>query len=466
MKKILLLVAIAVSNLANASDLLRVKLDKNEKLQSTFSASIGNRNSVHFTLVKNTNSKKFLLTPYLIDNTKAIKKLSQFVSENEFNIISFHSNNEILSIVDYNSDDKQINFIDFNLSTGASTSTTKQQKTPFDHLFRLKDKTLLVTLDKKQNFLKVQSIGSSDNIKDINIAIPEDKQKLFKKLAEQTPESVNQDEFVKNGSISPRKAYAVGDGIIYTFEKDKSETQVLKFDLTKSSDFNLTSISTEEFKSSKDVSNYLINDNIAFLAVDKEDVKVNLFDINSAKKVNSLSLKSDLSNLVNQESLSSYIKAASKSSNKSTLTVNRTDNNKLRFRLDYVNSANYNYNYNWWYHQWFFQQMMMQQQQMMLIHRQLPTRMGPANEDNELAYFEEWKEEEKKAIEFTLDIDFKVTGQDDKLIYPEIDKDKYLEKYKNNRTVKQFTSNFENNEMRIIYQDLNSKDIVIGYENL
>ena len=468
MKKLLLFTALLVANLSQGNELLRFKLNKDDKLQSTYSASIGNGSSVHFVIAKNGASKKFLLMPYLVDASNKVKKLNSFASENNFNIVSFHSNNDILSIVDYNSDDKELNFIDFNMSTGKSTSKRQEQKTPFDHLFRLKNKTLLVTLDKKTNFLKVQSVATSDAVTQTNISIPEDKQKLFKKLAEQTPESVNQDEFVKNGSISSRKAYSIGNDIVYTFEKDKSETQVLKFELNKTDDFALSSINTEDLKSSKDVSNYLVNDKIAFLAVDKDDVKLNIFDINSSKKTNSLSFKNDLSASVAQEQLANFMKQASKSSNKSTVTVNKTKDNKLKFRVDYVNASEYSYNYNWWFNQWFFQQqMMMQQQHMMMINRQAQMRMGPAAPDGDFMYAEEFKDAEKKAIEFTLDTNFKTTGQEDNTLqYPEIDKDKYLEKYKSDRKIKQFTSNFENNEVHVIYQDLNSKDIVISYETL
>lgn len=468
MKKLLLFTALVLANLSQGSELLRFKLNKDDKLQSTYSASIGNGSSVHFAIVKNGSSKKFLLMPYLIDASNKVKKLNSFASENNFNIVSFHSNNDVLSIVDYNSDDKEINFIDFNLETGKSTSKRQEQKTPFDHLFRLKNKTLLVTLDKKTNFLKVQTVATSDAITQTNISIPEDKQKLFKKLADQTIESVNQDEFVKNGSISTRKAYSIGNDIVYTFEKDKSETQVLKFDLNKTEDFALSTINTEDLKSSKDVSNYLVNDKITFLAVDKEDVKLNIFDINSSKKTNTLSFKNDLSTLVNQEQLADFMKQASKSSNKSTVTVNKTKDNKLKFRVDYVNASEYSYNYNWWFNQWFFQQqMMMQQQHMMMINRQAQMRMGPAAPEDIFMCFENFKDAEKKAIEFTLDTDFKATAQENNILqYPEIDKDKYLEKYKSDRKIKQFTSNFENNEMHVIYQDLSTKDIIISYETL
>lgn len=93
-------------------------------------------------------------------------------------------------------------------------------------------------------------------------------------------------------------------------------------------------------------------------------------------------------------------------------------------------------------------------------------RMGPAAPDGDFMYFEEFKDE-KKALEFTLDTNFKTTGQENNTLqYPEIDKDKYLEKYKSDKKIKQFTSNFENNEVHVIYQDLNSKDIVISYETL
>ena len=108
MKKLLLFTALLVANLSQGNELLRFKLNKDDKLQSTYSASIGNGSSVHFVIAKNGASKKFLLMPYLVDASNKVKKLNSFASENNFNIVSFHSNNDILSIVDYNSDDKEL----------------------------------------------------------------------------------------------------------------------------------------------------------------------------------------------------------------------------------------------------------------------------------------------------------------------------------------------------------------------
>lgn len=51
-------------------------------------------------------------------------------------------------------------------------------------------------------------------------------------------------------------------------------------------------------------------------------------------------------------------------------------------------------------------------------------------------------------------------------IYPKIDKQKCLEKFKEDKTKKEFTAGFIADEFRFIYQDKKTKTIIISFEKI
>jgi hypothetical protein len=115
-----------------------------------------------------------------------------------------------------------------------------------------------------------------------------------------------------------------------------------------------------------------------------------------------------------------------------------------------------------------FQQQMMMQQQMMqhqMMQHQMNTARGFGPSPD--AYLPFAKEKKLPAIEFVLDADFNVAQADsDATVYPNIDKDKYLDIYKDNKTMKNLTSDFTATEMRYISVNPKTKTISIAFDTL
>ena len=218
----------------------------------------------------------------------------------------------------------------------------------------------------------------------------------------------------------------------------------------------------------EDVSNYFYDDKLVFLSVGKQDLSLKTFDTKNSKEIRQLSIMNDLRKILPENAVADYVKTALKSSIKSTVTVNKTKSGKLALRLDNVEEAEYHYHYNWFMHHWMFQQQMMMQQQMMqhqMMQRQMsaPRGFGPLP-DNYLPFV---KEKKLPALAFVLDVDFNVAQADsDTTVYPNIDKDKYLDIYKDNKTMKNLTSDFTDTDMRYISFNPKTKTISIAFDPL
>jgi len=468
MKKLFFFLFLFFINSTFSNTIYEIKLEKSEKLESTYTAEIGNGNTIHFMIIKNTSSKDFSLVPLLVDSNKNVKKMDSFTSKKTINIISYHLNNDTATIIAFDADNKQLQFIDFDLSTGKNKSSSQESKTIPDNIFRLKNKTLLVSFDKKENQINIKSVTDSNQIEQTQITIPKDKIKLFDNLTNEIPEAINQEEFVEKGSISKRKAYFYNNNLIYTFEKNKNETQLFNFNLKETKDFVHSSINLDFTKEIKDVSNYFYDNKIVFLGVEKQNITLKIFDASSLKQIGKISADNDLNAVIKSDVLSDYIKTALKSSIKSTITINKTKSNQLAIHLDNVKETDYHYNYNWYFTIWFFQQQMMMQQQMMQQQVRMNTTrsFGPSPENYCISdiVFETKK---YSSIEFILTSNFTIAAKESvETIYPKIDKEKFIDKYKDDNTIKNFTSGFTTDEVRIIYQDSKSKTIIVSTEKL
>jgi hypothetical protein len=467
MKKIIVLCLFLSLQLIHAGNIFEYTLDKSEKLEGTYTAEIGNNQTIHFVIIKNSELKKFLLMPFFVDKDKHVQKMEVFVSKKLFSIISYHCANGIATIINYDSDSKQIQYIDYDLSTGKQKSVLREMNESPNNVFRLRDKTVLVSFDKKKNAVNVETVTDSDHIVESVITIPKDKLKFFSTLAEETPDAINQAEFVEKGSIKARKAYLLDNNLVFTLEKNKEELQVYNFNLNTNNDFTYGTINTGFAKESKDVSNYLYDNKIVFLSVEKKDIRLKAFDISTLKETNTLSLTNDMANTLNSGMIETYIKTALKSTVKSTITINKSKSGNLIFRLDNVDSASYNYNYNWYFQTWMFQQQqMMMQQQMMQNMARAPRGFGPSETNDPKIVLSENKEN-LASLQFVLGTDFKIAPQkDDEPAYSHMNKDKYLDKYKDDKTLKNLTSGFTEFDMRYISINPKTKTISIAFDNL
>lgn len=438
-----------------------VKLEKDEKVESTYTALVGNA-TLHIVVVKDESTKEYKFTPYYANEKLEVKALSTFVSKNPAEVVSYHCNGDVFTAVLYSKEKKTISVLDYSLSSGTFISGTEGQKLPYDNLFTFSDKTILVDFNRATNELEVKTFTTGTKSQLTKIKASADKVKYFRKLALAKPDAVNQTEYVRNGSIARAKGYLTEKAIVYTLS-DKGKTETFRFDLAKS-EFDYSAVTTGLPKDATRTSDYVIEDKLAVLGADKDDIRMNVFDLATSQSIKSISVKDD--KLSDDKTLADFLKQVAKTNMEATLTINKARNGGLAVRIDRVDKTEYNYNYNWWYLRQ-MQQMMWQQQQMMQQARMsVPRGFGPAQvPDREISCT--FLKSETKAIEFTIDAKFgNVTPGKTEALYPDVDKDKMLEKLQNDKGKKEASAEFLQGEMRMVYFDPKSKTVKIVSEKL
>lgn len=466
MRKIQLLLGLLFINYCMAGDLLQFKLEKDEKLQGTYTAEFSNNLSLHFVLIKNSQTKDFQLTPYKISKDNTVKKMATFSAQEMFNILSYHLRDGIVTIVNYDPKNKQLQLIDYDLDTGKYESSSQEMKTQPENVFRLKDKTVLVSFDKKQPALNIRTVVGANAVTQTRIAIPDDKVKikLFRDLVDLNPDAVNQQEYVPKGSIAKRKGYLTDNHLVYTYERNREKTEVFNFDLSNPNEYQFAVLYPDFAKETKDASNYFYDNKLFFLGVEKQDIKLKAYDMNGFKTLAQMSLFDSKFKAQKQEQLDEYIKTALKSPIKSTITVNRTKANNFAVRLDNVKEDEYYYHQNWQF--FFMQQQMMMQQQQFMQQAAMNSRagFGPSIDfSNDNFLFETKK---LPSLEFTITSDFTATTAVEETVFSNLDKESYTEKYKEDKTKKNLSFAFTDKEIRHISFNPKTKTISITSENL
>ena len=439
-----------------SNELFKIQLNKEEKLEGTYSAEFISNKTIHVALIKNTETGKFLFSPYLVDENNKVLKLESFTMVKKLQILSYHLNGDVATFLNYDEEEKLLYVVDYDLTTGKSKNSSVKFKEKADNIFRFTDKTTFVFFDKKVG-VSFTTIVNSENKIETNIDVPSEKNKVFKAAINKMPEAINQNEYVKNGSIGRAKTYLMNDKFFMTFENDSKTMDVFQFDLNAKS-FHSSSFETTGSESLKDFGNYVFENKIGTIGIEKEDAILSFYDIENVKLLSKLSL----STVLDKPVLTSFIKLATRSVYKPTLTVNKNVNGKFVLRLDNVNEDTYTYNYNWWFHYWFFQQQMWHHQQMMMQQqmRFSPGGFGPnpMELENELYFFKS----DSKFVEIVLDTDLKtVLNETKETVFKNIDKGYYVDKYKENGLIKEFSSAFTATDFRYIYQDKKSKTVTI-----
>lgn len=460
MRTILLCLLITLS--ASAAD-FKFKLSEYQKLEGTFSGELDRKESVHFVIAKNKSTKKFDVLTFFTDASGNVKQLETIYLKKAPSIISYHKSGNILTVLNY--DDELLRVIDYNTETLKAAIKETEDFVEPKNIFRLKDKTIIVQHKGTKGGLKINEIRSCKDIKTKEADIPEAQSKEYKQFFKVMPEAVNSNEFVKNGSISETKSYIINDNLVITAD-DKKEG------ITKTMTINATT-GKADFKTftnktykQRDITSYIYGNNLFSIGLNKEDLKLKSFDLSSGAEKTSYSLNGELAEASkNKDAKTNFLKEASRGSMAPTVTVNRAGNN-YAVRMDAVHRDTYNYNYNWYHMHWMMQQQWMMHQQMMQNNMRVMQMSGPAP-----AFYDHFITPyiEKKDIAFTILLDDNlklVNNSEINTDMKDIDKDKYLNDFKDNKEITQFTAAFLDGEMRYIYQDKKSKEIFISHKSL
>ncbi len=469
MKKLFVLSFCFFIHFSFANELYKIKVEKNQKIQGTLSAELSDNATIHFVFTKNSESKKYEITPIFVDAKKQPKQLDMFETSEIPSILSYHKNGSIVTLSNFYEKKKELQRIDFNVNSGKFQSTTTKDFSNPKNVFRLSNQTVFVDFDKTKNKLSTMSFSNSKEMKEDKFEFSATEFNNFKAFFNETPQEVNQNEFVKNGPISKRKSYFSDNKLIFTSEKDKSNIQVLTLQLDGSKQYKFTDFNFNYAKEIKDQNTFVADNLLMSVAASKEDITLNSFDMNTNKATKSLSLQNDLKQKFDVETRKKFIESTAKSAMKPTVTLNKTkDPNKLLVRLDRVNKSTYNYSHNWWHYHWMMhQQMLMMHQQQMMRNTMAPRGFGPNMDYYDAMAMLYIAKSDIKPIEFVIDLNLSIDeNASTETLHKSIDQDEYLEKYKDDKNIKEFTAGFTSSDFRYIYFDKKTETVYLKLESL
>ena len=469
MKKLFILSFCFFIHYSFANELYKIKVEKNQKIQGTLSAELSDNATIHFVFTKNSESKKYEITPIFVDAKKQPKQLDMFETSEIPSILSYHKNGSIVTLSNFYEKKKELQLIDFDVNSGKFQSTTTKDFSNPKNVFRLSNQTVFVDFDKTKNKLSTMSFSNSKEMKEDKFEFSATEFNNFKAFFNETPQEVNQNEFVKNGPISKRKSYFSDNKLIFTSEKDKSNIQVLTLQLDGSKQYKFTDFNFNYAKEIKDQNTFVADNLLMSVAVSKEDITLNSFDMNTNKATKSLSLQNDLKQKFDVETRKKFIESTAKSAMKPTVTLNKTkDPNKLLVRLDRVNKSTYNYSHNWWHYHWMMhQQMLMMHQQQMMRNTMAPRGFGPNMDYYDAMAMLYIAKSDIKPIEFVIDLNLSIDeNASTETLHKSIDQDEYLEKYKDDKNIKEFTAGFTSSDFRYIYFDKKTETVYLKLESL
>ena len=451
-----------------ANEIYKFSVDKDLHVEGTYSAEINKGASFHLVLMKVKFEDRYKMLPVYITKTGEVREFDLIALDVLPNIISHHSVNDNISLVSYNDKEKSLSVFEFDIKSKSFKKNKQEEVEKPDTVFRLDNATVLLTVDKKGEKLGYWRIVSWDNQKLEHIDIPEELNKEFKKI---NAVAINQNEFVEKGSFPGTKAYLNNNELVYIIDDEKSNTsKSIIIDLNNPSDFLQKEFKTvgTNLEKVKDYNSYLYNNKVFTVASNKEDMEVTIHNLKEGRQEKRLSLRQDIfKDNQEMEKFREYLDYTAKGKIKAMLTINETSEGNMAVRIDQADNTSYNYNYNWWWHhEWMLQQNMMMQMQMQQNMRQmmqnLPSGFGPNPSTYEYGYNPNKKSNEPKPIVFVLNNNLDlINNASGETVYPEIEREKYLKEYEDDRNMRNVSASFTQLEIRCVYQDRKSKEIII-----
>jgi hypothetical protein len=445
MKYITGIIFLLVSLNVLANDTFSFELQKHQKLEKTFSVDISSTATLHMVVVKNKDTKMYDLIPFYLDENMAVKQLDTASFDDMPDLISYHMNGNIVTLISHQ--DETLDILDFDIVSGLLNKVTHNNIEKPEAVFIEDSVAVLLSADRKGESLNLMTVKSSEQSEDINLKVSEDMNRKIKKLFKNV-EAVNSNEYIKNGSISSSQAY-LNDGIIYLINDDIESDllEAITIDPSAADPVTIRDYSEGTLDKTKKSNIHVDGDKLFSVLLNKEDVKLSIFDLDSGKEEKSMLLSEELSTEKGVNSRKGrFLKEANKFKMKATVSVNRTKHNNFEVTLDYVDPAKYNYNNNWiWFHQMMFQQHMMM--------NSVPTGFGPNPDlfnDHPMLFSTVGTTE----ISFVLDSQWNIIPDAvEETIHQYVDKEKYLESLAKNKNVFNQSAGFLKDEYRYMYSD-------------
>jgi hypothetical protein len=182
----------------------------------------------------------------------------------------------------------------------------------------------------------------------------------------------------------------------------------------------------------------------------KKNGYIKIYDINTKKVLKEISIDNNLNAFIKGnedfDGIENFLKKANKVKHNATITVNKTKNNNLKIRVDYVNKT-YSYNYNWWWHHHHF--MMHQQMIMNQVNFSRPGGFGPV-QPNDFHFKNYLIKKGKRYFELVLNQNYVLLNTNEDTIYKEVNKQKYIDQLEKITDLKKESSCFLKDSFRYI----------------
>ncbi|EDM43427.1 hypothetical protein SCB49_00220 [unidentified eubacterium SCB49] len=469
MKIIINLFVLLIASTTLANDLFKFSVPENIHLEGTYSSETTENGSFHLIIMKEKYKKVFKIKPVFIQDNNKITDFEEVSLTYEPTIISHHTSGDISSFVILNEKTKKLAVHNFNTNDHSHSSNEIDDIKAPSLTFRLADQTLLFDFEKKGKSINFYKITSDNTINHQEIIVPIELQDVTKEAMAAV--AINQNEYVTKGTLNNVKAFVKNNKLFFSIDDEKNnKSEVLSIGLDEKATFSLKElhVSDSNIEKIKDYNSYLFDDKLYAIVAGKDDFELNLFDIESEQVLKTLSLKEDISKNNSLDNFTDYLDKVSKGRIRPTITANKTKKGNLKITIDQADITVYRYNYNWWWHHHIFQQQMMIQQEMMIRQqRQLMQSMPPGGFGPNMDYYDNhpevyFKKEDLKPIVIIVDLSGNLLPQtDEETVHKNIDKEKNIELFEEDKNIKKLSACFSSSEMRYVYQDRKSKTVFI-----
>lgn len=466
MKRIVTIWFMLLMQFGFAADLFSVKLSENQKLESTYSMILKNDKSAHFLMIKNTDSKNFVTRIFVVDENKKTKELEAIQTKEEPNIISSRFANNTISFINYSSKNKTATFVDIDLTTGKNLSNTLENIDEPEIILNDEYKSVLINILKNSSELEILVSENANQVQSHSLNnISKEIFADFKSVLKNNPDAINQNEFVKNGSIKNERVYLNNNLLYFTKDTNKDETQVFTIDLKKPNYVDSAYYYLDLNNTNLDKNSYVFQNTLIMSGTEKDNVVLKLYDLDKKNLLKQIALNQEIFKNLSPEAVKQFLAEGKKSSLKLTTSLNKTKANTYQVTLDRVQKNTYNYYYNWWWHHQFM--MMQQQQQMQMMRNSMPTAprgFGPSN--NFLDYENFIEEDSYQSLIFELNSDFTYINTKSEPVYNTTNKKEFIKDLEENKNMKKVSTSFLDSEVHCVYQDKNTKQIIIDSKPL
>ncbi len=394
-----------------------IKLPEHYTVKELFSCKLKSLNSFHFIIAKNKNNSLFSLIP-LFPDKKSLITFKPIEFKGKPNILSYHNNEEVLTIVlSIGAKGIQTFYaVDINTATKETFKSAPRKWKYFKTTLRKDYESLILLCD--GNGLRILKIVNANYIEEINVQ-PSDKTRwFFVNLKKFNCDGVTLDEYVANGSIKRFKAYSINDELVITEDNIiRGYSTVMKLRLDEGDLNSATHLSFEtDYKKLKKLASFYEDNKFYQLAVTKDSITLFVNDLTDRTTVKHDLLNVEIHYSADEfTSVDDFIYNSNRLTSTPTIAVNETvDLNKL-VRIDYVPMETYNYYHNYWFNQQHLENFTRNK------------RHGPSPAE-EVPYSSSLNS--KEFFEILLDLDSNViVNSNDITLYRDIDKKKLVREF-------------------------------------